>query len=272
LNTLNSKLIRGTKTLNHFILKGALITMSLAVLSNTALAKTVSHTLVLQKKYQTASMKSALPRNWTGIYGGLNVGGIFNHNNLNSNHLAFVGIPGVCNTTSNFSSIFPGAQVGLAHQFNSNIVLGVEGDFTYDINNQSNTGCVCQFHPVIADSFVINNREQGSLRARIGYALPHHLLPFFTAGGSIAKLGMSYNNANGDYYSVNTSQGGWLVGAGLELMGSHNWSIRAEYYYTNYGNALNMAIPTVYGLSDPNGGAHSKLSTNDVRLAINYWL
>ena len=82
---------------------------------------------------------------------------------------------------------------------------------------------------------------------------------------------MNYRNEGGDYYSQNTAHTGWLVGSGLEWRVGQSWSIRAEYYYDVYNNALNMNIPVIYGLYDPNGKARASLDANNVRAAINYW-
>lgn len=217
------------------------------------------------------SNKTILSNNWTGFYGGLNIGGIFNDADIHANNLGFVNPDGICDTSSDFSSFFPGLQLGYASQLNSKVVLGVEGDFTYNANQSGKTDCPCNVTPRVSDRFTIKNRLQGSLRGRVGYALDNHLLPFFTAGGSFADLGLTYNNEANDFYSKNSTQAGWLVGTGLEWSFSHKWSIRAEYYYVSYSK-LNMNIPNIYGLSDPNGGAHANLSANNIRFAINYWL
>lgn len=91
------------------------------------------------------------------------------------------------------------------------------------------------------------------------------------AGGSLANLGVSYADEGGDYYSKNSTQPGWLVGAGLEWRFKNAWSVRAEYYYTAY-NSFDMSIPVTYGLADPNGNARVKINDNNIRVAINYWI
>jgi outer membrane immunogenic protein len=266
-----SLLRRGRNTLKHFNINSAIVAMSLAVLSNAVLAESALPTFASTNNIDSTQKSSF--KNWTGFYAGLNAGGVFNHATLASSQLGFVGLTGICDTTENWSSVvFPGLQGGYAHQFGSKLVLGIEGDFTYNLNHQARTACTCQSDPTVSDAFNIKNQQQGSLRARIGYALPHNLLPYFTAGASIAKLGLAYDDGNGDYYSKSTSQAGWLAGAGVEWSLSHKWSVRAEYFYVNYGRALDMAIPVVYGLNDPNGGAHVNLSSNNVKLAVSYWL
>lgn len=83
---------------------------------------------------------------------------------------------------------------------------------------------------------------------------------------------MSYKNEGGDYYSRNSSQTGWLIGAGIEWAIGKNWSLRAEYNHVGYGHAVNLQIPTVYDLDDPDGNARVTLNSNNFALAINYWI
>lgn len=213
---------------------------------------------------------SEIKRDLTGIYGGLNIGGIFNTVYLKSNHLGFTRPDEACNTNSHFSSVYPGLQLGYVRQLNSKLVLGVEADYTNNLTKQSNMNCMCDINPDVSDTFIIKNQQQGSLRGRFGYA-HNHLLPFFMAGGSLANITLNYHNEDGDYYSKNTTTPGWLVGAGLEWQLAHAWSIRAEYFYAAYNNALNMKIPDIYGLFDPNGGARVNLNANNIRAAINHW-
>jgi len=233
------------------MMKRTLVVVSLVCLTGIAHAKNVN--------------------SWTGVYGGLNAGGIFNTAYIKSNNLGFTRPDGTCDTNANFASFFPGVQLGYARQFNNRVVLGLEADYTNNVNKQGNANCTCDVTPTVSDKFVVKNQQQGSLRGRIGYAFNNHWLPFVTAGGSVAGLGVNYRDEGGDYYSMNGARAGWLVGAGVEWRFAQSWSIRTEYYYIAYNNALKMGIPVTYGLNDPNGKARVNLNANNVRAAINYW-
>jgi outer membrane immunogenic protein len=161
-------------------------------------------------------------------------------------------------------------QFGYLHQFESNVVLDVEGDFTYNTQNRTNITCPCPTFLQAKDHFRVENLLQGSLRGRLGYALDHNLLPFVSVGVSFADMGINYGNEGGDTYNKNATQAGWLAGAGLEWGFSDDLSVRAEYFYKAYNN-LNISIPSVYGLTDPNGSAHLNVNDNTVRVALNYW-
>ncbi len=214
--------------------------------------------------------KNEFPEFWTGFYGGINLGGNFASADVHSNQLGFINPDGTCNVKSTISSFFPGVQFGYLHHFNSNVVMGVEGDFTYNTQNRENITCPCPTYLPASDHFRVENRLQGSLRGRLGYALDGNLLPFVTAGVSFADMGIKYSNEGGDVYNKSATHVGWLVGAGLEWGFADNLSVRGEYYYKAYDN-LNIAIPNIYGLTDANGAGHLNLHDNTVRVAFNYW-
>jgi outer membrane immunogenic protein len=214
--------------------------------------------------------KKESPEFWSGFYGGISLGGNFSSTELHSSHLGFVNPVGTCNLNSSIDSFFPGVQFGYLHQFESNVVLGVETDFTYNTQDRANILCPCPTNLVAKDRFTAKNRLQGSLRGRLGYALDHNLLPFVSVGVSFADMGIKYDNEGGDLYNKSATQVGWLAGAGLEWGFSDNLSVRAEYFYKAYNN-LNIPIPSVYGLTDPNGGAHLNINDNTFRVALNYW-
>lgn len=207
---------------------------------------------------------------WTGFYGGLNIGGVFNHADLRSNHDGLIGLTGTCAEDSRFSSFFPGLQSGYARTFNSSMVLGIEGDFTYNLNQTGNIQCTCPFTPDVSDRYTVKNRLQGSLRGRFGYLVRPQILPFITFGGSFADTGMTYTNEGSDYYATQKTQSGWLVGTGIEWKLAPVWSVRGEYYYIDYSN-LHMRMTSIYGLTDPNGKADINLSGSNVKLSLNYW-
>jgi len=93
-------------------------------------------------------------------------------------------------------------------------------------------------------------------------------------------MGLYYDNEiqnSANAYSTSTTQTGWVLGGGLEYGVLDNLSVRTEYLYTDYGNALNMNMPNIGNVdfndplrSDPNSAAHVNMSTNVLRAAVNY--
>ena len=210
------------------------------------------------------------PYHWTGAYAGLNLGSIWTGSQLTANHEFFISDTGTYSQNLNSTNVNPGFQFGYLYQFDHNWVVGGEADFSYPATSSTYTN---EFPETGAwERFNVRNNLQGSLRLRAGYAIDR-FLPFITAGVSFASMGLYFDNEeqNSDNaYSTSTTQTGWVLGGGLEYGVLDNLSVRTEYLYTDYGNALNMNIPNVAGIPDPNGGAHVNMSTNVLRAAVNY--
>lgn len=212
---------------------------------------------------------------WTGFYAGIDEGFVFNSVSLSSQQLAFTYPGETCNTSSDFSSYYPGLQVGYMRQFINLLVAGVEANINFNLRQKDILGCTCPHNPNVMDRFTFKNQTQSSIKGRLGRAINWSkgpLLPYLTAGAGFASIELNYTNEGGDYYSKNTSKAGALIGAGLEWSFRQNWSLRAEYSYVNYGNAIRLVIPSVYGLMDPSGHARVDLNSNNIQLAVNYWI
>lgn len=213
----------------------------------------------------TAPAKAPGPMDWTGLYVGISAGAIFNDSDLKSNQLALVEDP--CNRDIHSTSFLPGAHVGYLKQLENKLVLGGEADFTYP-DSSGSADCPC--YNSTFDRFTVKNRIQGALRGRVGYSLDYNLMPYITAGVSFADTALQYVNEHGDSYSQNSAQTGWVLGGGMEYGFQEHFSVRAEYLYTDYGDALNTRLPVITGFSDPNGQAEADLRTHTVRAALNY--
>ncbi len=204
---------------------------------------------------------------WTGAYAGVNLGSVWTGSHLTANNISFLPDDGTFNENLNATAVNPGLQFGYLQQFKGSWVLGGEADFTYpDSSSQYN---LTDIEAGEFDQFTVHNNLQGSLRLRAGYSIDR-FLPFVTAGVSFASLGLNYNNEVNDSYRKTSTQTGWVLGGGLEYGVLENLSVRTEYLYTDYGNALNVNIPTIIRFLDPSGGAHATLYTNVLRAAVNY--
>lgn len=211
-------------------------------------------------------------KNWSGTYLGPDVGVIFNQIQLKSQHSAFSNWEEECNHNTSFSNVFIGGQLGAKKQLDSKLVLGVEGDYTYNFNNSRLVHCECEFDSEIGDQFRLNNRFQTSIRGQVGYALEsYNLLPFFSGGLSFADLGLQYNNEVKDRYSAFAMQPGYVLGGGLDWAYSNKFSLRLEYYYNHY-NALTLPIPIIYDIFDSSAQGQMNVSSNNIRLGLNYWI
>lgn len=155
---------------------------------------------------------------WTGFYIGGQVGYEFG-----KDYNSAAGY----STSSN--GVVGGAHIGYNYQFPaSNFVIGLEGDVegtTAHAYNYFGIGGLDYYKEQI----------QGSARGRIGYAVDRAL--FYATGGA------AFGGVNNSYYapgfgSVSTSHTrvGYTVGGGVEYAISNNWSLRAEYRYTDFGS------------------------------------
>lgn len=210
-----------------------------------------------------------------GAYLGADVGGSFNNVKLQSQQVAFANLDGTYNINSDFSSFMSGIQIGYLHEFSKHLVFGVDANIIFNINQTDNLNINCDFNSNVFDRFIFSNKMQGSVKGRGGHFVKWNdklFLPYLTAGASLANVGLQYKNDVSDYYSKNINQFGWLIGTGIEWFFKQNLSLRTEYSYVNYGNTIEMNIPTIYGLTDSYGNARAKLSSNNIYLSINYWI
>lgn len=212
---------------------------------------------------------------WTGFYAGVNGGLVVNDVQLTSEQLAFTNPSETCNMGSDFYTFSPGIQFGYMHQFPNQFVSGVEASVNVNTNQTNSLSCKSAFNSDVYDQFTFRNQMQTLIKGRVGHTLnwnQYSLLPYVTGGASFAKVGLTYKNEGGDYYSNTTTRTGLLIGAGVEWAFMQHWSLRAEYYYADYGRAISLQIPTVYGLNDPNGRGEVDLSSNNVLVALSYWV
>jgi outer membrane immunogenic protein len=180
---------------------------------------------------------------WTGLYIGGQVGYAWlNGNNRFNGFDPFFGtgifLDSSVGGTPN--GVIGGGHVGFDYQINQ-WVLGVEG--TVDGTSLSNNAVV-----VFPDGSTLSARSnadiQGSIRGRLGVAWDRALI---YATGGVAFGGFNTNvSFNGTNFvtgvpffangNVSRTRTGWTVGGGIDYAITNNWSIFAEYRFTNFGN------------------------------------
>lgn len=178
---------------------------------------------------------------WTGFYIGVNAGGAFRVHNFDDN----VFIPGVTppllfllanNNNRNNARFIGGGQAGINWQINQ-FVLGIEGDGQALVGNNNNNNNFFGF-----GNNVDNTRFLGTVRGRAGIAFDRFLI--YGTGGVAFGTGPRIDNFNPIlvgvspfFFNNNNNRDNWLVGyavgAGIEYAFFNNWSIKAEYLYTD---------------------------------------
>jgi outer membrane immunogenic protein len=145
---------------------------------------------------------------WAGPYAGINLGyGFGGH----------VKAPGVDAKTKGFI----GGVFGGYNWQQENFVYGAEADLGYNGTKGSDNGLSAK------------TGIEGSLRARLGYAVTPEILLYGT-GGLAAKNQKIDDSGTG----VNDSKAmlGWTAGAGTDIKITDNVFGRVEYRYTDYGS------------------------------------
>ncbi|TPI19400.1 porin family protein [Mesorhizobium sp. B3-1-9] len=145
---------------------------------------------------------------WAGPYAGINLGyGFGGH----------VKAPGVDAKTKGFI----GGVFGGYNWQQDNFVYGAEADLGYNGTKGSDNGLSAK------------TGIEGSLRARLGYAVTPEILLYGT-GGLAAKNQKIDDSVTG----VNDSKAmlGWTAGAGTDIKITDNVFGRVEYRYTDYGS------------------------------------
>jgi outer membrane immunogenic protein len=149
---------------------------------------------------------------WAGPYAGLNVGYGFSGHTKEKD----LGIDNVDVGTKGFvGSVFGGYQWQ-----QENFVYGAEGELGYN--------------GVKGDERGVNSKAgfEGSLRARLGYAMTPEILLYGTGG----LAGKSLKVEDDVYGSDRATMLGWTAGVGTDIKLTDNVFGRVEYRYTDFGS------------------------------------
>jgi outer membrane immunogenic protein len=202
---------------------------------------------------------------WTGFYIGIHGG-----YGWADSDLSFTGIlvpPGTSVTSeADLDGFLIGAHAGAQYQFDSNLVLGVEVDADYRDGDGSgalvSTGA--PIPPGVEQSVEYN--WTGSARLRAGYAMDRWL-PYVTGGFAFADIDTETVLTGvlpppGVDLSDSDTTVGWTAGLGAEYAFTDNLLFRAEYRYSDFGEARVTALGV--------GTAELELETHDITVGISY--
>jgi outer membrane immunogenic protein len=207
--------------------------------------------------------------NWTGFYIGGHIGGGWADERSSELAPGTVAFPtGTPFTGHDMSGFLGGVQGGFNWQAASNVVIGVEGEYTWeDLSATSSTTSV-------VNGFLSTTTTKGTdlalVTGRLGYAANNWLLYAKGGGawghGSSSGVGTTAAGAFFDTTSSSTDRSGWVVGAGVEWGFAPNWSAKLEYNHVDFGSR-NVTIFSSTGTS-------SFVSSNEtidiVKAGINY--
>jgi len=169
---------------------------------------------------------------WTGFYVGVQAGYAWGDSSggmtTPAGFLPF-------NQDGDFDGFVGGAHAGYNFQFGS-IVAGLEAD----IEGTGTNGGFGRISPTTGSSTLADSdvTVQGSLRARLGFALDRALI-YATGGLAFANFETDYafldtTTGDTDAASFEDSEWGWTLGAGVEYAFTGNLTARIEYRYTQF--------------------------------------
>jgi outer membrane immunogenic protein len=170
--------------------------------------------------YVTPSPYPYYNYNWTGFYIGANVGGAWESSTLTDNffNVSF---------SDSRSGFIGGAQIGYNWQISPQLVVGVE--WMFDGTDLTSDVTTVIFPTVITTSAKVDWIT--TLAGRLGWAANNWLF-YGKAGGAWVhdSATVTATTLTGTFSaSSSDTQGGWVVGAGIEYGFAANWTARIEW-------------------------------------------
>ena len=200
---------------------------------------------------------------WSGLYVGVQIGYAFGNNHVTVTDFPF---PQFDSVSGSPSGAIGGAHIGYNLQI-AQWVVGLEG--TVDGTGMNGT--------LVAPNNVLTTQTrsdvQGSIRVRAGIAFDRVLL-YATGGAAFANIYSNYTDPTGfasgivgNAEKITQTRSGWTVGGGIAYAVTNNWSIRAEYRYSDFGSFNNFPFT-----GTPFGPLQVKqhLAQNQVQAGLTY--
>jgi outer membrane immunogenic protein len=212
---------------------------------------------------------------WSGLYIGGQIGYGWGKDSIDVTDTAF-GVPGFffSDNENNPDGVIGGAHVGYNLQF-AQWVVGLEGS----VDGSSQNGTVTDGVTGLMKETRLD--VQGSIRARIGFAFDRVLI-YATGGAAFSDVRNNYVDTSGIVTGTpgnseqdSKTRAGWTVGGGIQYAVTNNWSIRAEYRYSDFGNNKDFAFtPTISAgsLFSPTGSVFftHHVTENQVQAGLSY--
>jgi len=204
--------------------------------------------------------------NWSGFYGGLNLGGGFSDFRYTSAD-SVTGAPTGGNSV-HANGVVGGGEIGYNFMYSPNFLAGVE----VELSGANITGSVTS--PSGAVGHIFDTEGFAAVRGRLGLTYNNWL--FYGTGGVASGVSEgtrnqdigTTGNANAVTSEVVRNSGwraGWAAGAGIDWGISPNWITRVEYLYVDLGTT---------SFTFPLAGRTTRFDNtlNVFRFAVNYKL
>jgi outer membrane immunogenic protein len=246
--------------------------LALALVASAALTQLASAADLPAKAYTKAPALVAA-YSWTGFYIGGNVGYAWGKGDTAtvSPGLPFSAPPAdaqysaIESPSVNTRGFTGGIQLGYNQQVD-NIVWGIETDINaFGLRGSADTTGTPPANVTVTSHTDVRADWLYTLRGRLGVLMGPQSLLYATGGLAITQIKYTQsNNYTGllpvEVGTISTTKTGWTAGAGWEQMLQNNWSLKAEYLYTDFGRVsttlVNPIAPTTNFSHSTNLKAH----------------
>lgn len=226
---------------------------------------------------QAADVEVAAPDLWSGFYLGAQAGYMQGTGGDTDLCLTATGLGSQCFSDAddgfdlsdnNMDGVTVGGYVGYNYRIDQ-VVLGLEGDVNWDNASGSNS-------VLGALNYDTGINWDISLRARLGLVVDERALLYVTGGPSWVSTDVDSNLgfiaadvpnvSNGD----DSTEFGWVLGAGAEYAITEHLSVKAEYLHGWYGDADLDLFKATDGVDSEKYVLKQNLQTNVVRVGLAY--
>lgn len=204
--------------------------------------------------------------NWSGVYIGAQAGYAWGEGRVGQTF-----VPGAFDNYGwgySPSGGFGGLYIGYVKQFDSGVVLGIEGDYNFaSVKGTTLYRALGVDDPSAGGELRLD--AVGSLRMRAGYALGRWL-PFISGGLAMANYKHTTVHLPGSvpYADVSETISGYTVGGGAEYAVTDNWVLRGEYRFADFGRHPSVRHSTFDGAAIKPDAID--LKAHDLRIGVAY--
>ena len=171
--------------------------------------------------------------NWSGFYVGAHIGGAWSNSTLTNNNIG-------TSWNTGGTGFIGGLQAGYNFQV-GHFLFGVEGDFDWTTFAGTSDPVATSLGNLHASA---NINWISTVAARVGIT-SDRLLVYGKIGGGWVQSSATLSVVNGPAISTGSrTDGGWLVGAGMEYAFASNWTAKLEYNYIGLSNST-ISTPTI---------------------------
>jgi outer membrane immunogenic protein len=215
---------------------------------------------------------------WTGLYIGGQAGYAWGRDNIAWSGVSIDDDPAGGAFSLTPQGVIGGAHIGFNYQYNSWLVFGVEGSVDGTSLRQTAAVGVNDFMGDTPGVLTATTRAdvQGSLRGRLGIAF-NRVLVYGTGGIAITGLHTTTLDATGFFTGVpgtsavfSNTRAGWTAGGGIEWAVTDNWSVRAEYRYSNFGHTFDFPFAGQLPFADSFVFLQHHLTENQIQAGFSY--